>query len=75
MDYVVIIIIVVVTVAVVAIIINYCCCYKNFKSLKEVVKVRKQVASYLARKLLDIHSTSIGYYLCLFMKTQFQLYG
>ena len=36
--------------------------------------VRKQVASYLAKKLLATHSTgSIGYYLCLFMQTQFQL--
>ena len=48
---------------------------KNLK--KEVgtaIKVRKQVASYLRKKLLAFHSTgSTGYYLCLFMKAQFQL--
>ena len=34
----------------------------------------KLVASYLAKNLLATHSTgSIGYYLCLFMQTQFQL--
>ena len=38
------------------------------------VKVRKQVAGYLAKKLLAIHSTgSICYYLCLFIQTQFYL--
>ena len=32
------------------------------------------MASYLANKLLATHSTTtIGYYLCLFMQTQFQL--
>ena len=37
-------------------------------------EVRKQVASYLAMKLLANHSTGrISYYLCLFMQTQFQL--
>ena len=37
-------------------------------------KVRKQVASYLAKRLLATHSThSIDYYLCLLMQTQFQL--
>ena len=37
-------------------------------------KVRKQLASYVAKKLLATHSTgSIGYYLCLLMQTQFQL--
>ena len=34
----------------------------------------KEVASYLAKELLATQSTgSIGYYLCLFMQTQFQL--
>ena len=38
------------------------------------MKVRKQIASYPAKKLLATHSTgSIGYYLYLFMQTQFQL--
>ena len=33
------------------------------------IKVWKQVASHLAKKLLACHPTgSIGYYLCLFMK-------
>ena len=47
--------------------------------IKDVViemKVRKQVSSYLAKKLLDTHSKGcycIGCYLCLFMQTQFQL--
>ena len=38
------------------------------------IKVGKQVTSYVAKKLLATYPTgSIGYYLCLFMQTQFQL--
>ena len=38
------------------------------------IKVRKQVASHLAKKLLASHSTgSVGYHLCLIMQPQFQL--
>ena len=48
--------------------------YKFENKVGITIKVRKQVASYLAKKSLATHSTgSIGYYLCLFMKTQFQL--
>ena len=47
--------------------------YKKFNFKKEV-RIVKQVASYLAKKLLATHSTgSIGYYLSLFMQAQFQL--
>ena len=45
----------------------------KFKFKKEVgivIKVRKQVASYVDKKLLATHSTgSISYYLCVFMQT------
>ena len=47
---------------------------KTEVAIEVTIKVRKQVASYLPKKLLATHSTgSIGYYLCLFMQTQFQL--
>ena len=49
---------------------------KNLRIKKEVgiAKIRKQVASYPAKKLLATHYTgSISYYLCLLMQTQFQL--
>ena len=48
---------------------------KNLESkLGLQYKVRKQVVSYLAKKLLATHSTSsISCYLFLFMQTQFQL--
>ena len=42
--------------------------------MKGIAVIRKQVASCLVKKLLAIHSaSSIGYYICLFMQTQFQL--
>ena len=45
---------------------------RKLKGNRDCKKVGKQVASYLAWKLLANHSiSSIGYYLCLFMKTQF----
>ena len=44
------------------------------KGVRSTLKVMKQIASYLAKKLLATHYTgNIGYYLCLFMQTQFQL--
>ena len=50
------------------------CVSKFKKEIGITIKVRKQVASCLAKKLLSVHSTgSIGYYLCLCMQTQFQL--
>ena len=48
--------------------------YSRNKKFEKEVGVRKKVLSNLAKKLLATHSTgNIGYYLCLFMQTQFQL--
>ena len=50
--------------------------FKKGIAIGIAIKVRKQVASYLAKKLLATYTTgSIGYYLCLLMQTQFQLGG
>ena len=59
-----------------------CCTIKSKQTRNEytfkkelgitIKKVSKQVASYLAKKLLVTHATgSVGYHFCLFMQTQF----